>query len=76
VFSVPLFGRLRGRTYRGIDLLRAYREHPLYSRVPCLIVSVGDPGPLEGTGPVALVDKFSSPDAVVDRVETMLGAHA
>jgi len=71
VFSVPLFGRLRGRMYRGIDLLRAYRAHPLYSRLPCLIVSVGDPGPLEGTGPVAVIDKFSAPGAVIDHVERL-----
>lgn len=74
VFSVPLFGPLRNRTYRGIDLLRAYRGHRVYGRLPMLIVSVGDPGAVEGIGPLEVIDKFGEPNRVRDAVRRMLSA--
>lgn len=75
IFSVPLGGvRFRGWAYSGTDLLRAYRAHPRFGRLPMLIVSVGDPGPLEGIGPVEIVDRHSMPGVVARAVERLLGA--
>lgn len=71
LFSVPMFA-MRGRTYRGEHLLRAYREHPDYGRLPMVIVSLGIPEDLPGTGPLTRVDKFSEPNAVIDAVEDVL----
>jgi CheY-like chemotaxis protein len=72
IFSCGMFGPLRHRTYRGIHLLRAYREHPVYGRLPMMVVSVGAPDDLGGTGPVQIVAKFASPNDIVDAVEQLL----
>jgi len=69
VFSCALFAPIRGTPYRGEHLLRAYRNHPEYSRKPMLIVSVGEPPDLPGTGPIATVRKFEDPDAIIAAVE-------
>lgn len=72
VFSCNLFAPLRGRGYRGIHLLRSYRAHLDYGRLPMLVVSVGRPQDLEGTGPIEMVEKYSRPRAVVEAVERLL----
>lgn len=71
LFSIPMFA-MRGRTYRGEHLLRAYREHADYGRLPMVVVSLGIPRDLPGTGPLARVDKFSEPHAVIGAVEDVL----
>lgn len=71
VFSMPMFA-LRGRSYRGEHLLRAYRSHTDYGRLPMVIVSLGVPEYLPGTGPIERIDKFSPPAAVVAAVERAL----
>lgn len=71
VFSSHL-GPFWGQTYRGVDLLRAYRSHPAYGRLPMLVVSLGPRPQLDGTGPLEFVDKFSSPRAVLDAVDRLL----
>jgi len=73
VFSCNL-GFLQGHTYRGIHLLRSYRRHPIYGGLPMLVVSLGPPPVLEGTGPVEFVERFSSPHAVLDAVDRLLAA--
>jgi hypothetical protein len=73
IFSCGLVAPIAHRSYRGEHLLRAYRSHVVYGRLPMLVVSVGKPtGVLEGTGPLAFVDKFSSPGAVVGAVGELL----
>src|SRR5512133_3490484 len=53
VFACPLGLPLRGRSYRGIHLLRAYRAHPDYARLPLVLLPVAPspdpavPGPTE-----------------------------
>lgn len=71
VFSLPMFS-MRGRTYRGEHLLRTYRSHPDYSRLPMLIVSLGTPANLPGTGPIERIDKYANPNAVLDAVARLL----
>lgn len=71
VFSLPMFS-MRGRTYRGEHLLRAYRSHPNYGRLPMLIVSLGTPPELPGEGPIERVEKFSNPNAVLEAVARLL----
>ena len=39
VFACPLDLPLRGRSYRGIHLLRAYRARPDYGRLPLVLVA-------------------------------------
>jgi CheY-like chemotaxis protein len=72
VFSCAMFAPMPGRSYRGGHLLRAYRAHPRYGRLPMLVVSVGAPDDVGGTGPLAKVDKFSSPGAVLEAAEALL----
>jgi hypothetical protein len=72
IFSCGIFAPLRHRTYRGIHLLRAYREHPVYGRLPMLVVSVGAPDDLLGTGPIELVAKFADPKEIVGAVDRLL----
>ncbi|MEX2556147.1 MAG: hypothetical protein WEB06_10990 [Actinomycetota bacterium] len=73
VFSCPLFGPIRGRTYRGIHLLKAYRAHPVYGRRPMLVVSVGSPDDVGGRGPMEAIEKYSGAQAVTSAVERLLG---
>lgn len=72
LFSCALFPPMRHRTYRAADLLRAYRGHARYGRLPMLVVSVGRVDGLEGLGPLAWVDKFSPPRLVVEAVDELL----
>jgi len=72
VFSCRLFGPLPHRTYRGLHLLRQYRAHPVYGGLPMLVVAVGAPDDLDGTGPIEQVAKFSDPSDIVDAVDRLL----
>lgn len=71
VFSCGLVAPVAGRSYRGVHLLRAYREHRDYGRKPMLVVSVGMPQDLGGSGPLRYVEKFSAPDRVIQAVERL-----
>lgn len=71
VFSCGMVA-MRGRTYRGVHLLRAYREHALYGRLPMLVVSMGVPDDLPGSGPIDVVEKWSGPKQIVQAVERLL----
>lgn len=71
VFSIPMFA-IKGRTYRGVHLLRAYRAHPDYGRLPMVVVSLGTPPDLPGRGPLIAVDKFSDPHVVITAVASLL----
>ena len=68
----PLGLPLRGRTYRGIHLLRAYRRHLHYGRLPLILVAIAPPQDLEGTGPTELVATFTDPAAVLAAVNRLL----
>lgn len=72
LFSGGLFS-MRGRNYSGEHLIHAYRSHPRYGRLPMLVVSVGRPRPLGGSGPFEHVEKFSAPFLIVEAVERLLG---
>jgi hypothetical protein len=72
VFACPLGLPLRGRSYRGIHLLRAYRAHPNYGRLPLVLVAVGAPPGLEGQGSIELVDTVADATAVVAAVDCLL----
>src|SRR6266545_5292477 len=48
VFACTLNLPLPGRSYRGIHLLRAYRAHPDYGRLPLALVAVAPPQDLGG----------------------------
>ena len=72
IFSCRMFGPLQHRSYRGIHLLRAYREHPEYGRLPMLVVGVGAPDDLGGSGPILQVAKFADPSEVVSAVDRLL----
>jgi hypothetical protein len=72
VFACPLDLPLRGRSYRGRHLLRAYRRHPDYGRLPLVLVAIAPPPDLEGTGPIELVDTFTDPAAVLAAVHRLL----
>lgn len=72
MFSCRLFTEMQGRAYRGIQLLRAYRAHPAYSRLPFVVVSLGTPGKLEGIGPVEVVQKYGDPAEVINAVKRLL----
>jgi CheY-like chemotaxis protein len=56
VFACTLTLPLPGRSYRGIHLLRAYRGHPDYGRLPLLLVAVEPPRDLAGAGPIEVVE--------------------
>jgi len=74
LFACRLFAPMPRRSYRGIHLLRAYRSHPVYGRLPFVVVSAGDPGGLEGLGPIEILPKGADPAAVIRSVTRMLGA--
>lgn len=62
-----------GRTYRGSHLLRAYRTHPRYGRLPLVLVTAGPlPEDLEGSGPTETVGAFADPRAVLAAVHRLL----
>jgi CheY-like chemotaxis protein len=72
IFACPLGLPLRSRSYRGIHLLRAYRAHPDYGRLPLVLVAVAPPHDLEGPGPIELVETFTDPAAVLAAVNRLL----
>ena len=72
VFACPLDLPLRGRSYRGRHLLRAYRAHPDYGRLPLVLVAVAPPHDLEGPGSIELVETFTDPAAVLAAVNRLL----
>jgi CheY-like chemotaxis protein len=71
VFDCGFAGPMRHRSYNGSHLLRAYRSHPWYGRLPMLLVAPRIPQGIGGTGPIELVGKFSEPRAVVEAVERL-----
>lgn len=73
IFDCGMVSPIRHRTYRGVHLLRAYRSHVRYGRLPMLVVAPGLPEGLSGTGPIESIPKFSDPRAVLDAVERLLG---
>ena len=72
MFACPLTLPLPGRSYRGIHLLRAYRAHPDYGRLPLVLVAVAAPQNLEGPGPTKLVETFTDPAGVLAAVNRLL----
>jgi CheY-like chemotaxis protein len=72
VFACTLNLPLSGRSYRGIHLLRAYRAHPDYGRLPLVLVAAAPPQDLRGSGPIELVGTFSDPAGVLAAVNRML----
>jgi hypothetical protein len=76
VFACPLDLPLRGRSYRGSHLLRAYRTHPDYGRLPLVLVAIAPPPDLAGSGPTEPVDTFTSPAAIVAAVNRLLAPPA
>jgi CheY-like chemotaxis protein len=72
LFSSPMFGPIRHRTYRGAHLLSAYRNHPTYGRKPMLVVSAGAPLTIEGQGPYEVIEKFSPPHMILEAVDRLV----
>jgi hypothetical protein len=72
VFACPLGLPLRGRSYRGSHLLRAYRAHPDYGRLPLVLVAIAPPQDLEGPGPTETMGTFTDPAAAVAAVNMLL----
>jgi hypothetical protein len=72
VFACPLTLPLPGRSYRSIHLLRAYRAHPDYGRLPVVLVAAAPPQNLEGPGPSEVVGTFADPAAVLAAVNRLL----
>jgi CheY-like chemotaxis protein len=72
VFACPLGLPLRGRSYRGIHLLHAYRAHPDHGRLPLVLVAIAPPHDLEGAGPTETVGTFTDPAAVVAAIHRLL----
>lgn len=72
IFACPLALPLPGRSYRGIHLLRAYRAHPDYGRLPLALVAVAAPHNLGGTGPLEVTETHTDPAAVVAAVNRLL----
>ena len=72
VFACPLALPLSGRSYRGIHLLRAYRAHPRYGRLPLVLVTIAPPHELEGSGPLEVMQTNAGPAAVVAAVNRLL----
>ena len=74
IFACGLIAPVRHRVYRGAQLLRAYRSHAWYGRIPMLIVAMGAPDSVEGEGPVERVERFSDPGVIVAAATRLLGA--
>jgi CheY-like chemotaxis protein len=71
VFACALDLPVPGRSYRGIHLLRAYRAHPDYGRLPLVLVAVAPPQNLQGSGPTELVGTFADPAGVLAAVNRL-----
>lgn len=74
IFSCSLLLPVGHRTYRGSELLRSYRAHQRYGRLPMLVVWMGVPPDVRGVGPVKMVEKFSDPLKVIDAVHELLSS--
>lgn len=74
LFSTAMYTPIRHRSYRGADLLAAYRGHPTYGGIPMVVVTIGPPPRVPGRAPYEVVQKFSSPDAIVGAVERLLAS--
>jgi hypothetical protein len=61
-----------GPSYGGSHLLRAYRAHPDYGRLPLVLTAVAPPHDLAGTWPTELVGTFTDPAAVLAAVNRLL----
>ncbi len=72
VFACTLNLPLPGRSYRGTHLLRAYRAHPDYGRLPLVLVAVAPPQDLQGSGPTEVVGTFADPAGVLAAVNRLL----
>lgn len=72
VFACALVLPLPGRSYRGIHLLRAYRAHPDYGRLPLVLIAAAPPHNLGGAGPIEAVETHTDPAAVVAAVQRLL----
>jgi CheY-like chemotaxis protein len=72
VFACTLNLPLPGRSYRGIHLLRAYRAHPDYGRLPLVLVAVAPPQDLQGSEPTEVVGTFADPAGVLAAVNRLL----
>src|SRR6266498_3693636 len=72
VFACALALPLPSRSYRGIHLLRAYRAHPDYGRLPLVLVAVAPPQDLDGPGPIEVVGTFADPAGVLAAVSRLL----
>jgi CheY-like chemotaxis protein len=72
IFACTLNLPLPGRSYRGIHLLRAYRAHPDYGRLPLVLAAVAPPQDLEGPGPTEVVETFADPARVLAAVNRLL----
>jgi CheY-like chemotaxis protein len=72
VFACTLDLPVSGRSYRGIHLLRAYRAHPDYGRLPMVLVAVAPPRDLQGSGPTEVVETFGDPNGVLAAVNRLL----
>ena len=76
VFDCGMWGPIRHRTYGGLQLARAYRDHQRYGRLPMLVVGEGSAERLGGRGPLETIPKFSEPRLVVAAVERLLSRAA
>lgn len=74
IFNAPPAVPMRGRSYTGASILRAYRSHPRYGRLPMLVVDMAPPKDLPGAGRIGFVPTFSSPRTVVRAVEGLLAS--
>lgn len=72
LFACSLYMPMQGRSYNGMTLLNAYRHHPVYSKLPMLIVTLGAPEHVAGTGPVEIVEKFSDPTRVIEAARRLI----
>jgi CheY-like chemotaxis protein len=71
VFACPLGLPPRGRSYRGIHLLHAYRAHPDYGRLPLVLVAMAPAGS-GGTGADRSGGDVHRPAVVVAAVHRLL----
>jgi CheY-like chemotaxis protein len=76
LFSSAMFMPMRHRSYNGSVLLQRYRAHPVYGRLPMLVVTIGAPRELAGSGPIEIVEKFASPERIVQAIDRLLARRA
>ena len=72
LFSSSLYAPVGLQAHTGLHLLRRYRAHPDYGTLPCLVVAVGNPGSLPGSGPIRTIGKFAPAREVVAAVDALL----